>query len=48
MSAIIGFLPPRDGEIRLYGEPIARRAPEAIARLGVGLVPQGRRMFASA
>ncbi len=45
MSAIIGFVPPRDGEIRLFGEPIARRVPEAIARRGVGLVPQGRRIF---
>ena len=47
MSAIIGFVPPRAGEILLHGEPIARRSPEAIARLGVGLVPQGRRVFAS-
>jgi len=47
ISAIIGFVPPRTGEILLYGEPIARRAPEDIARLGVGLVPQGRRVFAS-
>jgi branched-chain amino acid transport system ATP-binding protein len=45
MSAIIGFVPPRDGEIRLFGESIARRSPEAIARRGVGLVPQGRRIF---
>ena len=47
MSAIIGFVPPKDGEIRLFGEPIARRAPESIARRGVGLVPQGRRVFPS-
>src|SRR5450631_2242513 len=47
MSAIIGFVPPRSGEILLYGEPIARRGVEAIAHLGVGLVPQGRRVFAS-
>jgi branched-chain amino acid transport system ATP-binding protein len=47
MSAIIGFVPPRSGEILLYGEPIARRTPENIARQGVGLVPQGRRVFAS-
>ena len=47
MSAVIGFVPPRAGEILLYGEPIARRPPEAIARLGVGLVPQGRRVFPS-
>jgi branched-chain amino acid transport system ATP-binding protein len=47
MSAVIGFVPPRDGAIELYGEAIARRAPEVIARLGIGLVPQGRRVFAS-
>ena len=45
MSAVIGFLPPRAGEIRFCGEPIARLAPEAIARRGVGFVPQGRRVF---
>ena len=47
INAIIGFVPPRDGAVRLFGEPIERRVPEAIARLGVGLVPQGRRVFAS-
>jgi branched-chain amino acid transport system ATP-binding protein len=47
MSAIIGFVPPRAGEILLYGEPIARLAPEVVAHRGVGLVPQGRRVFAS-
>src|SRR5258708_2551939 len=45
MSSIIGFLPPRSGEIRLFGEAISRLAPEAIARKGVGFVPQGRRIF---
>src|SRR5258708_30689304 len=44
MSAIIGFLAPRRGAIRLFGEPIAGLAPEAIARNGVGFVPQGRRL----
>src|SRR5262252_9377131 len=47
MSSIIGFLPPRRGEIRLFGEAIAGLAPEAIARRGVGFVPQGRRIFHS-
>jgi len=47
MSAIIGFLPPRKGSIRLFGESIAGLAPEAIARKGVGFVPQGRRIFAT-
>jgi branched-chain amino acid transport system ATP-binding protein len=45
MSAVIGFLPPRDGEVRLFGEPVTRLAPEAISRKGIGLVPQGRRIF---
>ncbi|MGQ0652811.1 MAG: ABC transporter ATP-binding protein [Betaproteobacteria bacterium] len=45
MNAVIGFLPPRRGEVRLFGERVARLAPEAIARKGVGLVPQGRRVF---
>src|SRR5438128_6124859 len=47
MSAIIGFLPPRRGEVRLFGEPIGRLSPETISRKGVGFVPQGRRIFPS-
>jgi branched-chain amino acid transport system ATP-binding protein len=47
IDSIIGFLPPRRGEIALFGEPIARRAPEVVAAKGVGLVPQGRRLFPS-
>lgn len=45
MSTIMGFLKPRRGTIRLYGEPIHGLAPDVIARKGVCLVPQGRRMF---
>jgi len=47
IRAVIGFTPPRTGEVRLFGEPIARLSAEAIARKGVGLVPQGRRTFPS-
>jgi branched-chain amino acid transport system ATP-binding protein len=47
ISTIIGFLKPRDGEIRLFGEPIEGLSPERISRLGIGLVPQGRRIFPS-
>ncbi|HEX8010032.1 MAG TPA: ABC transporter ATP-binding protein [Casimicrobiaceae bacterium] len=47
MHAIVGFLSPRGGEIRLFGEPISRLSPEAISRNGVGFVPQGRRVFGS-
>src|ERR1700716_3766457 len=47
ISTIIGFLEPRDGEIRLFGEPIEGLSPERISHLGIGLVPQGRRIFPS-
>jgi len=47
ISTIIGFLKPRGGEIRLFGEPIEGLSPERISRLGIGLVPQGRRIFPS-
>ncbi|HTG97621.1 MAG TPA: ABC transporter ATP-binding protein [Burkholderiales bacterium] len=45
MNAIIGWLRPRRGKVRLFGEPIERLSPETISRKGIGLVPQGRRMF---
>jgi branched-chain amino acid transport system ATP-binding protein len=45
MSTIMGFLKPRRGAISLYGEPVAGLAPDVIARKGICLVPQGRRMF---
>ena len=44
MATIMGFLKPRGGSISLYGEPVAL-APDVIARKGICLVPQGRRMF---
>src|SRR3979490_1190210 len=47
ISTIIGFLKPRDGEVRLFGESIEGLSPERISHLGIGLVPQGRRIFPS-
>jgi branched-chain amino acid transport system ATP-binding protein len=47
INAIAGFLPPRSGSIFLNGEQIGRRPPESISRSGLGLVPQGRRIFGS-
>ncbi len=47
MNAIIGFLTPRTGEIRLFGEAIESLSPEKISRNGVGFVPQGRRIFST-
>jgi ABC-type branched-subunit amino acid transport system ATPase component/ABC-type branched-subunit amino acid transport system permease subunit len=45
LAAITGVVPPRRGRIAYRDVDVTRRAPEAIARLGVGLVPQGRRIF---
>ena len=45
MSTIMGFLRPRRGSIALYGESVGGLAPDVIARKGICLVPQGRRMF---
>jgi branched-chain amino acid transport system ATP-binding protein len=47
ISTIIGFLTPREGDIRLFGDQIEGLSPERISRLGIGLVPQGRRIFPS-
>src|SRR5271155_1126402 len=47
ISTIIGFLKPREGQIQLFGEPIEGLSPERISHLGIGLVPQGRRIFPS-
>jgi len=45
MNTVIGFLPARKGAVRLFGEPVERLAPDVISRKGIGLVPQGRRVF---
>jgi ABC-type branched-subunit amino acid transport system ATPase component/ABC-type branched-subunit amino acid transport system permease subunit len=45
LAAITGVVPPRRGRIAYRGRDVAGWPPEAIARLGVGLVPQGRRIF---
>ena len=45
LHAIMGLLPAHRGEIRLQGKPLRRRAVESIARAGIALVPEGRRIF---
>ena len=46
LHAIVGLVRARSGDIRLNGASIAGRKPETIARGGVSLVPEGRRIFA--
>jgi ABC-type branched-subunit amino acid transport system ATPase component/ABC-type branched-subunit amino acid transport system permease subunit len=45
LSSIMGTAPPRSGVIRFQGKEIAGALPEEVGRLGIGLVPQGRRIF---
>jgi branched-chain amino acid transport system ATP-binding protein len=47
MRSIVGFTPPRRGRVRFEGTEIQQLPSHAIARKGIGLVPQGRRVFAS-
>ena len=45
IRSIIGLIPPLAGAISFAGVAIAGRTPEAIARGGIGLVPEGRQVF---
>lgn len=47
ISSIIGFRPIRNGSILLEGREIGALPTHRIVRLGIGLVPQGRRIFSS-
>ncbi len=46
LKTLIGIAPPASGSVRLAGQEIAGLPSAAIARLGVGYVPQGRGLFA--
>ncbi|MET3794647.1 ABC transporter ATP-binding protein [Aquamicrobium terrae] len=45
ISSILGLVRPRAGSIRFAGKELAGLRPHRIARLGLGLVPEGRRCF---
>jgi branched-chain amino acid transport system ATP-binding protein len=45
MKAIMGLVPPARGEVSFAGERIDRLPPYRIARLGLGYVPEERRIF---
>ena len=46
-KTIMGLVPVTGGSVRLSGEDITNSAPAHVARLGVGYVPQGRRLWRS-
>ncbi len=45
LHAIMGSAPITGGDVRLDGTSIVGRRPEEVARRGVALVPEGRRIF---
>jgi branched-chain amino acid transport system ATP-binding protein len=45
LHAIMGIVPAAGGDVRLAGRSIRGHAPESIARAGISLVPEGRRIF---
>ena len=47
LHAIMGIVRPSAGDIRLSGRSIRGRRPEWIARAGLALVPEGRRIYPS-
>jgi branched-chain amino acid transport system ATP-binding protein len=47
IRSIAGLTPPRRGTVAYRGRPISGLPPYEIARLGITLVPQGRRTFPS-
>jgi ABC-type branched-subunit amino acid transport system ATPase component len=45
LKSVMGLAPPARGRIEFAGREISGHSPEQIARLGIGFVPQGRRLF---
>ena len=45
LMSICGVTPPRHGEILFHGQPIQHLSAEAIVRLGICQVPEGRHIF---
>ena len=47
IRSIIGFTPPRSGTVRFREKDITQLKPHQIAKMGIGLIPQGRSIFPS-
>ncbi len=47
LRSLVGLTPARDGVVRIFGHATTDWAPYRIAALGVGYVPEGRRIFAN-
>ncbi len=45
IKSICNLMPPKSGRIAFGGRPTEKMPPHKVARLGIGLVPEGRRCF---
>ncbi len=45
LRSLVGLTPPRDGAVKIFGHVTTQWPPYRIAALGVGYVPEGRRIF---
>jgi branched-chain amino acid transport system ATP-binding protein len=45
LRSLMGLTPARDGHIEIFGQDTTRWPPYRIAQLGIGYVPEGRRIF---
>jgi branched-chain amino acid transport system ATP-binding protein len=45
LRSLVGLTPPRSGRVTIFGADTTRLAPFRVAALGVGYVPEGRRIF---
>ena len=45
LRSIVGLTPPREGAIRVFGQATTHWPPDQIVTLGLGYVPEGRRIF---
>jgi branched-chain amino acid transport system ATP-binding protein len=47
LRSLVGLTPPRQGKVTIFGRDTTQWPPYRIAALGVGYVPEGRRIFAN-
>jgi len=47
LRSIMGLTPPREGSVRIFGQETTRMPTFRIAGLGIGYVPEGRKIFAN-
>ena len=45
IRTLMGLLAPKGGKVQIAGRDTTSYSPEKVARLGVGLVPEGRQIF---